>query len=95
MVSLSNHAISACSVVCILMRFGLTIPLARRTPHASRRTSHHAPRTSHHALQNVTRVPISTRRGAAADVGWPKNGDVRTPLKLSALTWFSALYACA
>ena len=34
-------------------------------------------------------VPTSTRRGAAADVAWPKNGDVTTPLKFSALMWFS------
>ena len=31
------------------------------------------------------------RRGGAADVGCPKNGDVITPLKLTALVWFSRL----
>jgi hypothetical protein len=28
---------------------------------------------------------------AAAGVAWPKNGDVMTPLKFSALVWFSVL----
>jgi hypothetical protein len=45
--------------------------------------------------QNERRVPTSIRRGGAADVGWPKNGDVTTPLKFCALVWFSVLYDCA
>ena len=45
--------------------------------------------------QNPMRAPISIRRGAAADVARPKNGDAITPLKFSAFVWLSALYACA
>ena len=39
---------------------------------------------SSRSRQNVTRIPISTRRGGAAAVGCPKNGDATTPLKFVA-----------
>ena len=48
--------------------------------------------TPGHRDQNEKRVPTSIRRAGAAEVDWPKNGELRTPLKFSALTRFNVLY---
>ena len=40
-------------------------------------------------FQNRNCIPTSTRRAAAADVGCPKNGDWRLPVKLRKFVWLS------
>src|SRR5215831_5180528 len=47
------------------------------------------------SAQKENRAPSSIRRGGAADVAWPKNGEVSTPLKFSAFVWLSTLKAWA
>src|ERR671935_2457039 len=73
-------------------RAGDASPVCDRSPQMRRSTNRYSPAIQRRRdRQNVTRAPTSRRRGGAADVGRPKNGDVSTPLKFSAFMWFNRL----